>query len=242
MMREDSFSQPLFVKALVISGILHLALFVWIAFGGKLRMGTEGMTVIPVTLVSGPVGGPPPQKVKSEAAPPSSEKGEAKEAKREPDRMKKPDKSKSKAKSKEEEKKIRSAIEKIKREAESERLSSQSDGVSGVVGPYGGGLTGTIASFYLQEIWDAIRRNWSMPKVGVDVPKDARVSFLVKLSPSGQIISVNMLKASGYELFDNSALVAIKKAAPFSAPPSMLVDTLRKEGIEVRFFAEESSR
>ena len=241
-MREESVFQPLFLKALAVSSALHLALFALVAFGGRLNVGADSVAVIPVTLVSGPAGGSPQPEPKPKAKESKEDAGSVAAPERESDRMKKPDRSKAKKRAKEEERRIRSAIERIRREAERERASSQGSGASGVVGPRGGGLVGTIASFYLQEIWDSIRRNWSMPRAGVDVPEGARVSILVRISPAGQLISVSVLKPSGYDLLDNSALAAIRKAAPFPAPPSVLVDTLRKEGIEVRFFAEEASR
>ena len=245
MLREERLFEPLLIKALVASGIIHVALFLWAAFGGRLYFGSDDVRIIPVTLISGQIGTGFPE-VGSGAAQ-QSEKSESEKAQEaqelQPDRMKAPDTSTKKAT--DADKKLRSAIERIRKQANKEEAAEGSDsgGTSGVVGPYGqGGLSGTIASFYLGEIWDSIRRNWSMPKAGVDIPKDARVSFLVKVDASGNAISISMLKSSGYDLLDNSALVAIKKAAPFSPPPSMLVDTLLREGMEVRFFAQEIQR
>lgn len=244
MLREEKLLEPLFVKALVISGVIHIALFLWAAFGGKLFSGTDDIKVIPVTLITGPIGTGFPEVGSGGGPAQPTEKSESAQVKEPdvsaPDRMKAPDTSTKKTE--DVDKKLRGAIERIRKQAAKEEQleGSGSGGASGIVGPYGsGGLSGTIASFYLGEIWDSIRRNWSMPKAGVDIPKDAHVSFLVKIDASGNVISLSMLRSSGHDMFDNSALVAIKKAAPFSPPPSMLVDTLLREGIEVRFFAKE---
>lgn len=253
MTKEERLFEPLFFKAIVFSMVLHIALFAWVAFGGTFNLGSDNVRVIPVTLVSGPLGGLPKSEMegavqKGEEMSEQKKSEEIKKSETESERMKAPDKSAQNKEIKPEDvdKKIRSTIEKIKKEARKEEESESygtggSDGSSsGIVGPYGsGGLGGTIASFYLGEVWDSIRRNWSMPKAGVDTPKDAHASFLVKIDAQGHVTSMSLLKASGYDLFDNSALAAIKKAEPFSPPPSMLVDTLSREGIEVRFFAQE---
>lgn len=253
MVREEKLLEPLFLKAILFSVVLHIALFLWVAFGGTFSLGSDNIKVIPVTLVSGPIGGLPESGMEGfgqKSAGMLEQKGteEIKKSESESERMKAPDKTAQNKEIKPEDfdRKIRSTIEKIKKEARKEQESESygtggaGGGSSGIVGPYGSsGLGGTIASFYLGEVWDSIRRNWSMPKAGIDIPKDAHASFLVKIDAQGNVIYISLLKSSGYELFDNSALAAIKKAAPFSAPPSMLVDILSREGIEVRFFARE---
>jgi protein TonB len=49
------------------------------------------------------------------------------------------------------------------------------------------------------------------------------------------LLDVSITKGSGNELFDSAVLGAVKKAAPFSAPPEHLRDALKKSGVPLVF-------
>lgn len=61
----------------------------------------------------------------------------------------------------------------------------------------------------------AVERNWVRPATS-DV--GLRASILVKLSQSGDVISVNVVKSSGDAFFDRSAELAIRKTSPLPFP------------------------
>ena len=62
-----------------------------------------------------------------------------------------------------------------------------------------------------------------------------RAEVALRIGPGGELIDVNVSKASGNQLFDSAVLGAVKKAAPFSAPPEHLRDSLKKSGVAIVF-------
>lgn len=56
-----------------------------------------------------------------------------------------------------------------------------------------------------------------------------------KLSPTGAVESVKIQAPSGNALFDNAVLAAVKRAAPFPAPPAHLRDELVGKGVTMEF-------
>lgn len=57
----------------------------------------------------------------------------------------------------------------------------------------------------------------------------------VRIAATGDLIDVRLTASSGNELFDAAVVEAVKKAAPFSAPPDHLRDGLRKTGVPFEF-------
>lgn len=62
-----------------------------------------------------------------------------------------------------------------------------------------------------------------------------RATVVLRIGPTGELLGVELTKPSGNELFDSAVLGAVKKAAPYSAPPEHLRDSLKKAGIEFVF-------
>ncbi len=62
-----------------------------------------------------------------------------------------------------------------------------------------------------------------------------RAEVALRIGPGGELIDVSVTRASGNELFDSAVLGAVKKAAPFSAPPEHLRDSLKKNGVAIVF-------
>ena len=57
----------------------------------------------------------------------------------------------------------------------------------------------------------------------------------MRIGAGGELMDVTLTKPSGNELFDSAVLGAVKKAAPFSAPPEHLRDSLKKSGVAFVF-------
>jgi protein TonB len=62
-----------------------------------------------------------------------------------------------------------------------------------------------------------------------------RAEVALRIGPSGELLDVDVTKASGNDLFDSAVLGAVKKAAPFTPPPEHLRDTLKKNGVAIVF-------
>ncbi len=57
----------------------------------------------------------------------------------------------------------------------------------------------------------------------------------VRIAPTGELIDVKLSTSSGNDLFDAAVVEAVKKAAPFTAPPDHLREGLRKTGVPFDF-------
>jgi TonB family protein len=62
-----------------------------------------------------------------------------------------------------------------------------------------------------------------------------RAEVALRIGNAGELLDVTLTKPSGNELFDSAVLGAVKKAAPFSAPPEHLRDSLKKAGVAFVF-------
>ena len=62
-----------------------------------------------------------------------------------------------------------------------------------------------------------------------------RAEVALRIGAGGELLDVTLTKPSGNELFDSAVLGAVKKAAPFSAPPEHLRDSLKKAGVAFVF-------
>lgn len=57
----------------------------------------------------------------------------------------------------------------------------------------------------------------------------------VFISPAGQLERARLARSSGNDLFDSAVMAAVKRAAPFSPPPTHLRDNLEKYGVVLMF-------
>ena len=75
--------------------------------------------------------------------------------------------------------------------------------------------------------------------VSQTIPEQERLHLkaqvLVQIGRTGEVLRVQLAKASGNQLFDNSVVNAVKKASPFSPPPEHLRDALQQRGIALEF-------
>ena len=70
-------------------------------------------------------------------------------------------------------------------------------------------------SLYIRGIYASVVENWSRPPSATN---DMEARLLVELYPSGDLISVGIVKSSGSDAFDRSAEAAVRKAVPFKLP------------------------
>ena len=75
--------------------------------------------------------------------------------------------------------------------------------------------------------------------VSQTIPDAERIRLVAQvalfITPSGQLERARLARASGNDLFDAAVLAAVKRAAPFSPPPSHLRDPLQKYGVVLQF-------
>jgi len=71
--------------------------------------------------------------------------------------------------------------------------------------------------FYLDALQQKVERNWDPPKLWMkNLPK---VVIFFKVDRSGSVSDVNVETGSGIDLFDQKAVLAVKRSAPFPPLP-----------------------
>lgn len=89
---------------------------------------------------------------------------------------------------------------------------------------------------YGRFVWLKIKKNWALP--ASLMPKDSVTAIIeVRIGQSGALEYADFEKRSGNPYFDDSAMRAVKKAAPF--PPLTGWVTGKSIAIGVRFHSEE---
>lgn len=87
---------------------------------------------------------------------------------------------------------------------------------------------GAETTTYEEAIAMAIEDNWSRPP---SARRDMQVVLRIQLIPTGEVVGVSVLKSSGDQAFDRSAINAVNKAARFpevaEAPPQVFERRLR---------------
>ena len=68
-----------------------------------------------------------------------------------------------------------------------------------------------------------IHRNYDLPSTYKINNKHAMVYLRMKINENGELVVSKIDKSSGDEVFDSYTLAALRKSAPFSAPPKSLV-------------------
>jgi TonB family protein len=87
---------------------------------------------------------------------------------------------------------------------------------------------GAETTTYEEAIAMAIEDNWSRPP---SARRDMQVVLRIQLIPTGEVVGVSVLKSSGDQAFDRSAINAVNKAGKFpevaDAPPKVFESRLR---------------
>lgn len=173
---------------------------------------------------------PPPPPPKAEAAPapaPSPDtavKIPTKDAKPE-----KPSKD-AKADAKDAKSKLFDALNKTSRAASAEDLEGDPEG-----DPNGDSAKQEGERYYAL-LSNAVRRRYDVADTISEAERKAlRAEVAIRLGPAGELLDVQLARASGNELFDTAVVGAVKKAAPFGPPPEHLRDQLKKQGVAFAF-------
>lgn len=102
----------------------------------------------------------------------------------------------------------------------------------------GDALIAKMGDQYMTKIYKAIKVQYSIPEV---IPAQERMFLSAKVAITidahGNIKDLTFEKRSGNSLFDSSIEGAVRRAAPFPAPPPELSDTYATEGFALNFHA-----
>ncbi|HKY63917.1 MAG TPA: energy transducer TonB [bacterium] len=143
--------------------------------------------------------------------------------------------------------KLAEALGQVQKELEQREVTAQTppapagapDG-SGSGAPAGvpGGQIGAAdpgLAQYQSTVRSKIVRTWVRANTGPDDGQAIRTRVQVRINASGQVIGKNVVKSSGNESFDLSALRAIERASPLPPPPPGLEAEALSEGFVVDF-------
>ncbi|MFW6005536.1 MAG: energy transducer TonB, partial [Desulfonatronovibrionaceae bacterium] len=84
--------------------------------------------------------------------------------------------------------------------------------------------SGGLMDIYVATARARIRQNWRFPRMGSTA--DLMVRIQISLDASGRIISSRILKSSGHQDFDNSAMRAVDQTGSLPEPPAPEIRTL----------------
>lgn len=231
---------PVFVAASVAGHVLAVALWLitgWILAGPKVDL---TQTPIKATLVR--LGKPRDQKLlprKEEEAPPPKPKVEEvavatpappDTAVKIPTKDAKPEKADKKDGAKDAKKSLFDAFAKGGKQGKAEELEGQADGDPD------GDSAKQEGERYFGLLNSVVKRNYDVSNTIDEAERRRlRAEVALRIGPGGELLDVAITKGSGNELFDSAVLGAVKKAAPFSAPPEHLRDSLKKSGVAIVF-------
>lgn len=107
-------------------------------------------------------------------------------------------------------------------------------------GEAGGSPDGVAGQFVLGQYQDIVRQHvlaqWNLPQWTVDqLPKETFAVLVVYINSAGEVLRTEFAKSSNIEHFDQSALRAIRRAAPLPVPPADLQKEAEVRGIRMRF-------
>lgn len=91
---------------------------------------------------------------------------------------------------------------------------------------------------YRTQLWSLIHSRWLISEASLDRSKDLEARIVIRLYKDGSIRDVKLLKSSGDTMFDNLAMLAVKKVGHF--PPFPPEIAMESEEFEVSFVPEEN--
>lgn len=81
-----------------------------------------------------------------------------------------------------------------------------------------------------------VRRRYDLPDTISDQERlFLRAQVLLKIGRSGEVVTAELRKASGNDVFDAAVISAVRKASPFSPPPDTLRSALSNTGVVLEF-------
>lgn len=130
-----------------------------------------------------------------------------------------------------------SAVEKLKKEIESENQKKTApQPVRGNVLASGSALTGLNKLQYDQYFGDLdqhIKKHWSLPEFMQN--RDYRTQIRVQFDENGFPVSKMIVHSSGNAEYDNFVMETLVRATPFPAPPEKFRDIVRYKGVLIGF-------
>ena len=220
-------SEPAFARSFVLSALMHLVLAAVLILG--VRWQVSAPDTVTVDLVD-PLPPPPPPVVEVPKPPPKPEPV----AKPEPPPVKKPDiaiqEKKAKPKPKPEakpkpdpnfEKRLREqvaqeqqALDQQRQERELRELLARKQADEARVAA---AARAKALNEYIARIQARVRSMWILPQ---DIQGNPEAVFLVAQLPTGDVLTVKLLKSSGNKAYDDAVERAILKSSPLPLPAS----------------------
>jgi TonB family protein len=231
---------PLFVVGSVVAH--GLAIATWLILGWAFRGPKVDLEQTPIKASLVRLGKPRDEKLlprKEEEAPPPAQKVEevavpspaVDKAVKIPSKDAKPEKSAEKKDgAKDAKKSLFDAFNKTGKAGKPEELEGQADGDPN------GDSAKQEGERYFGLLNSVVKRNYDVSSTIDEAERRRlRAEVALRIGPAGELLDVSLVKPSGNELFDSAVLGAVKKAAPFSAPPEHLRDSLKKSGVSFVF-------
>ncbi|MFZ3231872.1 MAG: TonB C-terminal domain-containing protein, partial [Pseudobdellovibrio sp.] len=95
------------------------------------------------------------------------------------------------------------------------------------------GLDRLQADSYLQDLDAHIKQYWALPQWLINKPYKAQV--LVKFDMTGKLISKQIYKSSGVQVYDDYCLQAITNAEPFPYFSEKFSEKYKSDGVVIGF-------
>jgi TonB family protein len=232
---------PIFVAASVTGHVLAVGL--WLLVGWLLAGPKVDLTQVPMKATLVRLGkprdekllprkeeevAPPKPKVEEVAVPTPAAKPDT--AIKIPTKDAKPDKAKKEDGAKDAKKSLFDAFAKGGKQGKAEDLEGQADGDPN------GDAAKQEGERYFGLLNSVVKRNYDVSNTIDEAERRRlRAEVALRIGPAGELLDVAITKGSGNELFDSAVIGAVKKAAPFSAPPEHLRDSLKKAGVAIVF-------
>lgn len=233
-------SLPLYLAASVLGHVFFVALWLvmsWAFAGPKVDLEQVPIKASLVRLGKQRDDKLLPRKEEAPPPPPAAEKVEAPTppavdtAVKIPSLEQKPSKaSEKKEGAKDAKKSLFDALTKTAKPGKAEELEGRADG-----DPLGDSAT-QEGERYFGLLNAVIKRNYDVANT-IDEAERRRLKAVVmlRIGRGGELLQAELTKSSGNSLFDSAVMSAVKKAAPFSAPPEHLRDSLQRGGVPLVF-------
>jgi TonB family protein len=102
----------------------------------------------------------------------------------------------------------------------------------------GEALIAELGDEYMTKIYKAVKAQYSVPEIISERERMfLQATVVITINAQGKIKDLSFEKKSSNTIFDSAIEGAIRRAAPFPAPPKELVDKYASEGIGIEFAA-----
>jgi TonB family protein len=102
----------------------------------------------------------------------------------------------------------------------------------------GDALIAQLGDVYLTQVYKLVKSNYAVPEIISERERMfLQATVVITLDAKGNILELGFEKRSGNGVFDSAIENAIRKTAPFPAPPKELAGKYRSDGIGMNFRA-----